>query len=478
MTMGKVKAKRSQPRIFVAGLFHETHTFLDGSTGLSDFAIKRGDEIFGCKGDGSPLGAVLEVFGDVVPGADYRAVPSAIVEDAVWEAFWNDFQNAWSPDVEGVFLVLHGAMATVSFTDVEGMLLRRIRQLPGARNLPIFGVYDLHANFSPDMARYAEALVAYRENPHTDSCESAVRAAKMMLGFLDRGEMPAMAYLHTGLVWEPTATGTTDVPMATLESLAREMESQYDFVHAVNVNAGFAYSHARHAGVSFQLVTTEPSKAPSLLEQLSNSAMEVASLARSPARPFADVLREIKTNPIEGLTLLVEPSDNIGGGAPGDGTGLLREILEAGLSNVAICINDPDAVQTLRAGTPPKLEIGGRGSRYDPGPVSLEVERVSFGEGKFRLEDPRSHLASMYGNQFDMGDCAVVRHQGITILLTSNKTPPFDLGQWRSQGVEPTGMDYVVIKAAVAHRRAYDPIAQRSFWIDTPGPCRMDNHSH
>ena len=27
------------------------------------------------------------------------------------------------------------------------------------------------------------------------------------------------------------------------------------------------------------------------------------------------------------------------------------------------------------------------------------------------------------------------------------------------------------MKAAVAHRRAYDPIAARMFWVDTPGPC-------
>jgi microcystin degradation protein MlrC len=27
------------------------------------------------------------------------------------------------------------------------------------------------------------------------------------------------------------------------------------------------------------------------------------------------------------------------------------------------------------------------------------------------------------------------------------------------------------VKAAVAHRRAYDPIAARMLWVDTPGPC-------
>jgi microcystin degradation protein MlrC len=64
-----------------------------------------------------------------------------------------------------------------------------------------------------------------------------------------------------------------------------------------------------------------------------------------------------------------------------------------------------------------------------------------------------------------------VRHAGIRILLTSRKTPPFDLGQWRSQGVNPEELSVIGVKAAVAHRRAYDPIAHASYTVDTPGPC-------
>jgi len=33
------------------------------------------------------------------------------------------------------------------------------------------------------------------------------------------------------------------------------------------------------------------------------------------------------------------------------------------------------------------------------------------------------------------------------------------------------------VKAAVAHRRAYDPIAARMLWVDTPGPCTSNLRS-
>ena len=48
-------------RILIAGLFHETHTFVDDTTGLEDFEIHRGDQLLACAGDASPLGGVLEL---------------------------------------------------------------------------------------------------------------------------------------------------------------------------------------------------------------------------------------------------------------------------------------------------------------------------------------------------------------------------------------------------------------------------------
>jgi microcystin degradation protein MlrC len=189
--------------------------------------------------------------------------------------------------------------------------------------------------------------------------------------------------------------------------------------------------------------------------------------------PVDEVLAKLTPAP-EGLTVLVEPSDNIGGGAPGDCTGLLRAMIAHGLTNAAIAMNDPAAVQQLQSlaiGERSTILLGGKGSRLDRGPVTLDVELVAKQSGRFELEDKQSHLASMCGDVFDMGPCAIVRHAGITILISSVKTPPFDLGQWRSQGIEPTALSFIGVKAAVAHRRAYDKIAARMLWVDTPGPC-------
>jgi len=93
------------------------------------------------------------------------------------------------------------------------------------------------------------------------------------------------------------------------------------------------------------------------------------------------------------------------------------------------------------------------------------------------LEDAQSHLASMCGKRIEMGPSAVVRHGKTIILITSRATPPFDLGQLRSQGIEPKDFHLIGVKAAVGHKRAYDPITAASFSVSTPGPCSSDLRS-
>ncbi|MBN8420591.1 MAG: M81 family metallopeptidase [Verrucomicrobia bacterium] len=454
-------------RILIAGLFHETHTFLDGLTPLSDFQIRRGEELWASKGDSSPLGGVLELadeFGwEMIPAADYRAQPSAMVADEVIEQFWNDLAPyAAKADYDAIYLVLHGAMVSQTILDVEGEILRRLRTLT---TVPIFGVFDLHANFSPQMAALADCLVGYRENPHTDAREAGLIAARLLNRCLTTGQRPHMQLQQPGLNWPPTGTGTANDPMLTLEAMARKFES--DSLWVMNIVAGFSFADTPDTGVSFVACTT--GDATQQLEELCKCAHELNHLGQITDPPVDEVLEQLKPLPA-GLTVLVEPSDNIGGGAPGDCTGLLRALIRHGIPNAAICISDPQSVSELEAGVR-TIQLGGKGSRLDAGPLELEVELLALNDGRFELEDKNSHLASMCGDVFDMGRCAVVRHGGLTILITSVKTPPFDLGQWHSQGIAVEQLSVVGVKAAVAHRRAYDKIAARMLWVDTPGPC-------
>jgi microcystin degradation protein MlrC len=473
-----------KPRILFAGLFHETHTFVDEVTRWHDFEVVRGEAILKKLGDASPTDGFLEeaqrLGFEVIPTIDARALPSGIVEDSAFGFFWREFVTLAAPalaaGIDGIFLVLHGAMVTQSYPDVEGEMLARIRALPGAATVPIFGVLDLHANVSARMCTLANGLVLYRENPHTDAKQAAQRATALLGRCLRERRVPHMVWARPPLMWAPTGTGTHADPMLSLKLFAGKLEAEQPAIWACNVAAGFSFADTPDTGASLSVITVGSTEAA---RHRLRDGVRLAWAQRERGNmlypPVAEVVARLRAAPpLAGPVLLVEPSDNIGAGAPGDGTGILRALLAQHIERALVVINDPLSVAALAGaapGTVHTLDVGGRGSRLDAGPVRLEATFVSRSAGSFTLEDQNSHLASMSGTRFEMGPCAVIRSEGVTLLLTSRKTPPFDLGQLRSQGLEPREFAVIGVKAAVAHKRAYDPIAAESFYVDTPGPC-------
>ena len=474
-------------RVLVAGLFHETHTFLDGTTPWDAFEVWREGDLMTLRGQASPMGGVLDYAHqhdwDVVPSVFATAVPSATVDDDAFEQFWELFKTTAAESigrgVDAIYLVLHGAFVSQSIHDVEGEFLQRIRSLPGGRHLPIFGVYDLHANYSRSMAENSDCLVAYRENPHSDAKQAAIRAAERLQQFRETGRKPRQFMIQPPIIWPPTGTASAADPMRRLLKLARELEANNPDFWGVNVNAGFAFSDTHDTGVSFSIATCgDESAAVQSLRQMAQMAIDHAVEGNVIESSMDDVLSAVKSRTSggqAGLTVIAEPSDNIGGGAPGDGTGLLRGLLQQKIQNAAVCLWDPTAVKKLhsyKVAENLSITIGGRGSSLSEGPLEVRCELVALCDGRFELVDKNSHLASMCGDHFDMGDCAVIRCDGVTILLTSRRTPPMDLGQWSHVGIDPTSLAVIGVKAAVAHRKAYDPIATHHAWIDTPGPCQ------
>lgn len=474
----------SHKRILLAGLFHETNTFAPGEMGLDQFDVKRGASILQGKGDGSPIGAFLEEaerFGwEVVPTIDVRGTPGPMPSTAVYDFFLEALEKSiagLTAPVDALFIVLHGAMASPGLSDVEGDLLERLRQHAPFAELPIFGVLDLHANFTPAMAAHANALVVYRKNPHTDAAEVSALSTRLMEQTMREGRSLQTAFFGTDIVWPAPGTATAARPMLTLEAIAREEER--DGIEVVNIFAGFAHADTPHTGVSFSIVYDPTWATQERVEALGRKLQATAEAEKALGVPHEwDLDKAIVDAQEKGLypCCIVEPADNVGGGGPADGTAILRAFLKHGVQG-GVVIADPESVAALQGvepGTEVSLRVGGKTFSGDRGPVDVQAKLIRLTDGCYTLEDRHSHAASMSGVHMVMGLSAVVEVGAITILLTSVRSAPMDLGQWRSQGVDPASLQFIGVKAAVAHRQAYDRISKASYWVSTPGPCATD----
>ena len=88
------------------------------------------------------------------------------------------------------------------------------------------------------------------------------------------------------------------------------------------------------------------------------------------------------------------------------------------------------------------------------------------------VEPAARHGGKRYQEQ---GLTALIEAQGSTrdlpnyVLVDSERHMPFSLGQLTSAGIYPERQKIIVVKAAVAFRAAYEPIAARIIEVDTGG---------
>ena len=468
-------------RIALAGILHETHTFAPSRTDLAAFSqqnLSEGDAVLRRMRDTpTSMGGAIEGLAQAgyqpAPLLYAAAIPSGPVTRDAYDTLVADLLDRLQAamPVDGVLLSLHGAMVAEGQDDCEGDILRRIRALVGPA-CPIVSTLDMHGNVSPAMVANADALVAFDQNPHLDTYERGLEAASILRRILDDGLRTTAALAHPPMLLSALTTWTAKPPLRPMHDRAQEMELDPRVIN-VSVMGGFAYADTPFSGVSAIVTTTgDRDLAQTYANELAHIAWSHREAGAYTGVPVDEAVRKAMAAP-KGPVVLADVGDNIGGGSPGDGTVLLRALLEAGAQDAALIITDPQAVaQSIAAGVGANVEmaVGGKSDTWHGEPVwvSGRVERLT--DGRYAIEG-KDHFAQLYGREVNMGRCAVLRCAGARVLLNEIKTPPGDLAQWRSQGIEPESQRILVAKSAVAFRGSYAPIAAEVYEVDTPGLC-------
>jgi microcystin degradation protein MlrC len=111
------------------------------------------------------------------------------------------------------------------------------------------------------------------------------------------------------------------------------------------------------------------------------------------------------------------------------------------------------------------LSVGGKVDKNAP-PMTLTGRVRVLHDGRY-IEDLPRHGGIRVNDQ---GLTAVVEDdRENVVVLTTLRHPPFSLGQLTSLGLRPEAARVIVVKAAVAYKAAYAPIAGTIIAVDTPG---------
>ena len=472
--------------IAIGGIMHESNTFSDTRTDYGAFSQTFARYLMNAWGEthhemaGFIQGATQYDY-TAYPTLMASATPAGPVTDDAFDRFTEMLIQHLkaAPKHEGLLLALHGAMVVESYPDGDGEVLRRLREAFG-RDLPIVVTLDQHANVSEQMVAESTALVIYKTTPHIDQRQRGLQAAELMMRILRDEVTPTQALAKPPMLLNILYHNTNVPPMEPILTAAKQLETRPDVLVA-NVAAGYPYADVYEVGPSFVVVTDDnPQLAQTEAERLSDMLWNVHKQLTLDLPDAAQAVTQAVASEQHPI-ILVEMGDNIGGGSPGDSTFVLAELQRQGASGFVVILCDPEGVQTcVQAGIGAEvaLDVGGKADNLHGDPVSIQGKVRLIHDGRYEETEPR-HGGQRHHNQ---GLTAVIAVGDSLVVLTSRRQTPFSLQQLLSLGIEPTEMRMIVVKAAVAFRAAYEPIAGRIIEVDTPGltavnPLHFEYHN-
>jgi microcystin degradation protein MlrC len=369
--------------------------------------------------------------------------------------------RAAAPDM--VLLALHGAAMAEGYDDVEGDILLCARAILGPQ-IFIGATLDPHAHLTGPMLTHANALIAYKEYPHSDILARAAELMDLALATLAGAVRPVMA------MWDCRMIGafpTQLQPMRGFVEALNALERSSPAVLSLSLIHGFAQGDVTETGARMMAIThDDEGLALSLAE---NCGRKFVSLRHKVTPGFLAIDEALDraehVPPAHGPLVLADAGDNPGGGAAGDATFLLRACIERGLTGIAFGLFfDPQVVDRCRragSGAVVDIELGGRFGAMSGAPVALRGARVAA---------TAAGLAQQFGQvMLPIGHAVRLEADGLTIIVNDHRTQVFDPIILTGLGADPAQYRAIVVKSLNHFTALFGPLAREVLYVATPG---------
>lgn len=479
-------------QIILAEFSHETNTFAPVPTDRELFQERReyfgSDVIKKLSGTNTAIGGVIQAAADlnvdIHPTVSAAAMPGGIIPADTFDFYSEtilDGIELVGDDLDGILLALHGAMVTAEHDDGEGTLLSRIRAAVGS-DVPIVVTLDLHGNISPEMVDRADALVSFETYPHVDMGETGRTGMKFLAQTIRDKINPTMQLELPPVLATYPKQNTRDGPMAAVMVRARTLETRDDILK-INVFPGFHQADISSMGFAIHVVSDgSPEASRKAARELASFVWEtredLVGEYPGPERAVTEALELVAEKaPDDGPVVMADMGDNPGGGGAGDGTTLLRELLEQGATNAGFAIiRDPKVVaQSIDAGVGQRIEItlGGKADDLHGEPIKKVDGYVkAITDGEFRNTGPMGRGTENHLGRAIRLDCG--EDDGVSVLVTENRMQPLDAEIYRHLTIQPERLDILVVKSLNHYRADYEPLASHVVPVDTPGLSTID----
>ena len=469
-------------RIAIAKFGQETSTFSPVPTTIDtfrEFGIYEGDEMLDeSKRVGSIAGFLTagdESKLDWTPIPLFRAWAGAsgLITDDTLQFFEDKLRTglAEAGKLDAFYFDLHGAGQSINEPDTEGYLLKIARDILG-NDIPIVIALDHHANLTQLMVESVNGLVGHRTQPH-DPYDTGYLAGKQLFAILEGRTKPTLAWHKIPMITHQEQFLTSKAPMKTWFDLAREIETRPNVISASTFPMQPWLDIAEGGWASIVVTNDNQALAQELSAELAQKAWDLREDFWKQDSIPVDKAIEKAVSEDSGLIILSDTGDSVFGGASGDSTVILAEMLRQNIQQIALVpMVDAQAVDVaIQAGIGATITVK-LGGKLDPNfaqPVEVTATVEKIGGGRIK--------AQVIGMEsYDMGRAVLLKSGTIYIVVSETRAIGGNHPSvYEHFGVNPADAKMAVLKTA-SNWQYYADITSEVIRVDTQGATMSHTH--
>lgn len=464
-------------KVLIGHFGHEANTFAENKTTYQDF-IGRGiwlgeESIQKAEGTAVYLGGIIRACReeniDMIPTCAYTCAAPTLTKDCVDQMMAHILPVAekHKNEIDGVCFALHGAGVAEGIDDLETYVLTELRRILGEK-MPITVCLDLHGNITKEMTALADGLFGIRKYPHIDKDIAGFKAMKTLARILKEGLQVETVVQPLPLLIPISKGMTNNPPFPEMEDYFKSYVNQEGLIDA-SFFQGFPYADVPGNRASVVVVGEKGRNLQKAARHLAEFVWSKRHCFKPESLSVKEAMDLAEKEEKEGFIVLNEMSDNPGGGCPGDGTHLLREMLHRNLpGSIFGYMVDPQVAEMLfdrEIGEKVSFWLGGKHEKLFGEPVWVENGLLlAKSTGDFIHTSP-----NLRGAAGKLGKSVRVKVGNVEIIIASVRNQTFDDQPFAILGADLADYRYVGLKSTQHFRGFFGSRACAIYPADPPG---------
>lgn len=436
-------------KILIGQFITESNANVPDKNEINAYDIAFGDELI----EKMQIKDIFEEANiEVIPSIYAVSGASGVVKkhtfDYIEACFLNTVKEHLN-EIDGMYLMLHGASEVDEIGSGEHHIIKKIRELVGPY-MPITVACDPHGNLCQEYVSSITAIRSYRESPHTDARDTWRKMAQLACDLVKQRQNITSVYRKLPLILGGEQSVSADEPVKSINLYMDELEKDPRIL-SVSWHVGYIRHDCDVAGCGIVVVPStidDQDYAEEIADQLAEYVwnkrheFHYTGTTAKPEEALKMAL-EFSQKPV----VITDSGDNTTSGATGWNTYILRQMLEVKdlkkkVLFASICdAKTVDALKEAAIGSEVHIKLG---VGYDEmsTPVELDVIVKSKGEVVRPIGIGATDICKLFGQ------CVTVNVKGTSIdIIVANHRQSYahDI-QFEKAGVNWLDYDITIVK--------------------------------